>query len=141
MMSAGGHLITLFLNFFFYVNIHTDTYQFFFLDHWPLEKIRDPVYQQASFWISVLEVIDADIQMTFKYNIPKIMENLLLFCGNVSSFIRKVKGLHVQSKMIKKTKIFRFSLMSLLTFQKKQTQELNVKSMKLQKSGQKIQGK
>jgi uncharacterized protein (DUF1015 family) len=40
--------------------------------------------------------------MTFKYNIPKIMENLLLFCGNVSSFIRKVKGLHVQSKMIKK---------------------------------------
>jgi hypothetical protein len=66
-----------------------------------------------------IRVIDADLQMTFKYNIPKIMGNLLLFCGHVSSFIRKVKGL--QSKIIKKNKIFHFSLMSLLTFQKNQT--------------------
>jgi hypothetical protein len=65
----------------------------FFLDHWSLEKIRDPVYQQASFWICVFEVIDADLKMTFKYNILKIMENLLLYCGHVSAFIRKVKGL------------------------------------------------
>lgn len=103
MMSAGGHLMILFLNFFVmstFTLIHTR----FFLDHWPLEKIRDPVYQQASFWICVLEVIDADVQMTLKYNIPKIMENFLFFCGHVSSFIRKVKGL--QSKMIKKTRYF-----------------------------------
>ena len=134
MISVGGHALILFFKYLFMSTsslIHTSFF-FFFLDHWPLEKIRDPVYQQASFWVCVLEVIDADLQMTFKYNIPKIMENLLLFCGNVSSFIRKVKEL--QSKMIK-NKIFRFSLVSLLTFQKKQTLELNVKSIKLQKSG------
>ena len=118
-MSAGRHLLILFLNFFFFMSTSTLIHTSFFLDHWFLEKIRDPDYQQASFWIWVLEVIDADLQMTFKYNIPKIMGNLLLFCGHVSSFIRKVKGL--QSKIIKKNKIFHFSLMSLLTFQKNQT--------------------
>jgi hypothetical protein len=41
--------------------------------------------------------------MTFKYNIPKIMQNVLLFYGNISSFIIKVKGL--QSKIIKKQDI------------------------------------
>jgi hypothetical protein len=46
--------------------------------------------------------------MTFKYNIPKIMQNVLLFYGNISSFIIKVKGL--QSKIIKKQDI------SLLTY-------------------------
>ena len=76
---------------------------YIFSDDWPLERIKDKVYQTAYFWICVLDVIDRDTSLTYKYNIQNCIANTHLHCANVSAFVRKIRNVKERSLKRKNT--------------------------------------
>ncbi|CAC5376944.1 unnamed protein product [Mytilus coruscus] len=64
-----------------------------YTDDWPLGRIQDKVFQVAYFWICILDYVDSDPQLTYKYNVQNCIENVHLDCSNVSAFVRKIKNL------------------------------------------------
>lgn len=76
---------------------------YIFSDDWSLERIKDKVFQTEFFWICVLDVIDHDANLTYKYNIQSCIANTHLFCPNISAFVRKIK--QIKDKALKNNKI------------------------------------
>ncbi|CAC5402831.1 unnamed protein product [Mytilus coruscus] len=64
-----------------------------YTDDWPLGRIQDKVFQVAYFWICILDYVDSDPQLTYKYNVQNCIENVHLHCSNVSAFVKKNKNL------------------------------------------------
>ncbi|CAC5367585.1 unnamed protein product [Mytilus coruscus] len=64
-----------------------------YTDDWPLGRIQDKVFQVAYFWICILDYVDSDPHLTYKYNVQNCIENVHLHCSNVSAFVRKIKKL------------------------------------------------
>ncbi|CAG2222467.1 unnamed protein product [Mytilus edulis] len=64
-----------------------------YTDDWPLGRIQDKVFQVAFFWICILDYVDSDPQLTYKYHVQNCIENVHLHCSNVSAFVRKIKNL------------------------------------------------
>ena len=76
---------------------------YIFSDDWSLERIKDKVFQTEFFWICVLDVIDHDANLTYKYNIQSCIANTHLYCPNISAFVRKIK--QIKDKALKNNKI------------------------------------
>ena len=73
-----------------------------FADDWSLEMIKDQVFQSAFFWMCVIDIIDGDDGLTYKYNMKTCIDNVHLYCNNISAFVRKIKNL--QEKIKKQNK-------------------------------------
>ncbi|VDI15710.1 Hypothetical predicted protein [Mytilus galloprovincialis] len=72
--------------------IHSLLINCMYTDDWSLDKLKQNVWQEYLFWHCVIAVVEDSVELSFKENMPIILENLNYSSVNVSVFLRKIRN-------------------------------------------------